>query len=254
MRKAELLATLNNFLIEQYAAGRRVLLIVDEAQNLSMRVLEEIRMLSGRRDHQGEGAAHHPRRPARAQRQARRPGARAADAARAPALSPADALSESETRGYIQHRLEVAGAGDRELFAPDTYPDDLPLHRRRAAPDQHPVRHCHDGGVHRRSRHRHARRYHQRRAGAAVGRLRASPAPSRGRGRAACRRRGPVSCGRAPVAGAPAGRHRRPHRAGDAAAHRARDHRPHARTTTCTSTAASSAATTARSSPRRTRA
>jgi pimeloyl-ACP methyl ester carboxylesterase len=41
MRKAELISTLNNFLIEQYAAGRRVLLIVDEAQNLTMRVLEE---------------------------------------------------------------------------------------------------------------------------------------------------------------------------------------------------------------------
>jgi type II secretory pathway predicted ATPase ExeA len=39
--------------------------------------------------------------------------------ARAPALPPAD--PESETRGYIQHRLEVAGAGDRALFAPDTY-------------------------------------------------------------------------------------------------------------------------------------
>ena len=47
MKKAELIATLNNFLIEQYAAGRKVLLIVDEAQNLSMRVLEEIRLLSG---------------------------------------------------------------------------------------------------------------------------------------------------------------------------------------------------------------
>ena len=47
MRKAELLATLNQFLVEQYAAGRKVLLIVDEAQNLSNRVLEEIRLLSG---------------------------------------------------------------------------------------------------------------------------------------------------------------------------------------------------------------
>ncbi|MBS1200739.1 MAG: hypothetical protein H6R27_1417, partial [Proteobacteria bacterium] len=47
MKKAELLATLNQFLIEQYAAGRKVLLIVDEAQNLSHRVLEEIRLLSG---------------------------------------------------------------------------------------------------------------------------------------------------------------------------------------------------------------
>src|SRR6202035_4339775 len=26
-----------------------------------------------------------------------------------------------ETHGYIQHRLEVAGAGDREIFAPDTF-------------------------------------------------------------------------------------------------------------------------------------
>src|SRR6188474_1519899 len=47
MRKAELLATLNNFLIEQYAHGRKVLLIVDEAQNLSNKVLEEVRLLSG---------------------------------------------------------------------------------------------------------------------------------------------------------------------------------------------------------------
>lgn len=35
-----------DFVIEAYAAGRRVLLIVDEAQNLSTRQLEELRMLS----------------------------------------------------------------------------------------------------------------------------------------------------------------------------------------------------------------
>ena len=39
---------LNMFLIEQYSAGKKVILIVDEAQNLSTaRVLEEIRLLSG---------------------------------------------------------------------------------------------------------------------------------------------------------------------------------------------------------------
>ena len=32
-------------------------------------------------------------------------------------------LSESETRAYIQHRLDVAGAGDRDLFAADTFPE-----------------------------------------------------------------------------------------------------------------------------------
>src|SRR6202049_3407629 len=37
MRKAELISTVNNFLIEQYSAGRKVLLIVDEAQKLTMR-------------------------------------------------------------------------------------------------------------------------------------------------------------------------------------------------------------------------
>src|SRR6218665_3345561 len=35
MKKAELLATLNDYLIEQYTAGRKVLLIVDEEQHLA---------------------------------------------------------------------------------------------------------------------------------------------------------------------------------------------------------------------------
>src|ERR1700721_987192 len=47
MKKPEVLATLNQFLTEQYSNGRKGLLIVDEAQNLTNRVLEEVRMLSG---------------------------------------------------------------------------------------------------------------------------------------------------------------------------------------------------------------
>ena len=122
MRKAELIATLNNFLIEQYAAGRRVLLIVDEAQNLSMRVLEEIRLLSGVETTKEKVLriilAGQPE---------------LNDKLDAPELEQLtqrvrlrfhlQTLSESETRGYIQHRLDVAGAGDRELFAADTYPE-----------------------------------------------------------------------------------------------------------------------------------
>ena len=38
---------MNQFLTEQHRSGRKVVLIIDEAQNLSYRVLEEIRMLSG---------------------------------------------------------------------------------------------------------------------------------------------------------------------------------------------------------------
>ena len=50
-RKVELLDILNNFLIEQYSNGKKVVLIVDEAQNLSTKVLEEVRMLSGIETH-----------------------------------------------------------------------------------------------------------------------------------------------------------------------------------------------------------
>lgn len=41
-----LLRDLNDFLIEQYAQGQQAVLIVDEAQNLSAELLEEVRMLS----------------------------------------------------------------------------------------------------------------------------------------------------------------------------------------------------------------
>ncbi len=44
--KAKKLDTLYNFLIEKYAEKKRVLLIIDEAQNLSEEALEEVRMLS----------------------------------------------------------------------------------------------------------------------------------------------------------------------------------------------------------------
>lgn len=44
--KAELLETIRNFLLEEHANGRQVVLVVDEAQNLSLKVLEEIRLLT----------------------------------------------------------------------------------------------------------------------------------------------------------------------------------------------------------------
>jgi general secretion pathway protein A len=120
MRKAELISTVNNFLIEQYTAGRKVLLIVDEAQNLTMRVLEEIRLLSGVETTKDKVLriilAGQPE---------------LSDKLDAPELAQLmqrvrlrfhlQTLSEAETHGYIQHRLEVAGAGDREIFAADTF-------------------------------------------------------------------------------------------------------------------------------------
>ncbi|MEZ5917328.1 MAG: AAA family ATPase [Parvularculaceae bacterium] len=42
----EMFSQLQNYFISEYAKGRRVVLIIDEAQNLTVDMLEEIRMLS----------------------------------------------------------------------------------------------------------------------------------------------------------------------------------------------------------------
>jgi general secretion pathway protein A len=121
MRKAELIATLNQFLVEQYAAGRKVLLIVDEAQNLTNRVLEEIRMLSGVETTKEKVLriilAGQPELNEKLD---------------SPELIQLmqrirlrfhlTALTPEETQAYILHRLEVAGAHGRQLFDPETMP------------------------------------------------------------------------------------------------------------------------------------
>jgi type II secretory pathway predicted ATPase ExeA len=121
MKKAELLATLNEFLIEQYANGRRVLLIVDEAQNLSNKVLEEIRLLSGIETTKekvlriilaGQPELNDKLNSSGLVQLAQRIRLR----------FHLTALSKSDTASYIQHRLEVAGSGGREIFHPDTHP------------------------------------------------------------------------------------------------------------------------------------
>ena len=121
MRKAELLATINEFLIEQYAKGRKVLLIVDEAQNLTQKVLEEVRLLSG-----VETTKHKVLHIILAGQP------ELADKLDAPDLAQLmqrvrlrfhlTALSEPDTSEYVRHRLRVAGAGDREIFEPETFP------------------------------------------------------------------------------------------------------------------------------------
>jgi general secretion pathway protein A len=120
MKKAELIATLNNFLIEQYAAGRKVLLIVDEAQNLSMRVLEEIRLLSG-----VETTKEKVLRIILAGQPELNEKLNAPEliqlTQRIRLRFHLTTLSAPEMRAYIQHRLEVAGAADRQIFAEECF-------------------------------------------------------------------------------------------------------------------------------------
>ena len=125
MKKAELIATINSFLVEQYAANRKVLLIVDEAQNLSLRVLEEIRLLSGVETTKEKVLriilAGQPELNAKL------------DAPELVQLKQRvrlrfhlSALSSDETTEYVRHRLAVAGGADRQIFTPDTFSE---IHR-----------------------------------------------------------------------------------------------------------------------------
>lgn len=121
MKKAELLATLNEFLIEQYANGRRVLLIVDEAQNLSNKVLEEIRLLSGIETTKEKVLRIILAGQPELNDKLNSPGL-VQLAQRIRLRFHLTALSKSDTASYVQHRLEVAGSQGREIFQPDTFP------------------------------------------------------------------------------------------------------------------------------------
>src|SRR5687767_11680811 len=120
MKKAELIATLNSFLIEQYAAGRKVLLIIDEAQNLSLKVLEEIRLLSGieatkekvlRIILAGQPELNEKLDSPELVQLTQRIRLR----------FHLGTLSREDLRSYIRHRLDVAGADGREIFAEETF-------------------------------------------------------------------------------------------------------------------------------------
>jgi len=120
MKKPEVLATLNQFLMEQHGSGRKVLLIVDEAQNLSHRVLEEIRMLSG-----VETAKEKALRIILAGQPELNDKLNSQEliqlTQRVRLRFHLTALSKQETAAYIDHRLEVAGSQGRRIFAEDTY-------------------------------------------------------------------------------------------------------------------------------------
>src|ERR1700723_2074776 len=120
MKKPEVLATLNQFLMEQHSSGRKVLLIVDEAQNLTNRVLEEIRMLSGVETTKEKALriilAGQPELNEKLNSQELIQLSQ-----RVRLRFHLTALSKTETNAYIDHRLEVAGSQGRRIFAEDTY-------------------------------------------------------------------------------------------------------------------------------------
>ncbi|MDJ0813202.1 MAG: AAA family ATPase [Woeseiaceae bacterium] len=114
-QKVELLDMLNMFLIEQYSNGKKVVLIVDEAQNLSKKVLEEVRLLSGIETHKekvlriilaGQPELKETLESPSLQQLVQRVRLRFH-------IGP---LDSSEMRQYINHRLQVAGREGDDLF------------------------------------------------------------------------------------------------------------------------------------------
>jgi len=120
-KKVELLDMLNMFLIEQYSAGKKVILIVDEAQNLGAKVLEEIRLLSGIETSKEKvlriilagqpelkGTLDSDRLKQLVQRVRLR--------------FHLGALDQRDMRAYIEHRIKVAGCETRNLFDESCFP------------------------------------------------------------------------------------------------------------------------------------
>jgi putative secretion ATPase (PEP-CTERM system associated) len=118
--KVELLDMLNMFLIEQYSNGKKVVLIVDEAQNLTKKVLEEIRLLSGIETHKekvlriilaGQPELKDTLEARKLKQLVQRVRLRFH-------IGP---LDSREMREYIVHRLNVAGRESDDLFDDSTF-------------------------------------------------------------------------------------------------------------------------------------
>ncbi len=117
LSRSELLEGLNRFLLEQKAAGRRAVLVVDEAQNLEPEVLEQIRLLSNLETEREKliqivliGQPELEENLSRADMRQLRQRVTVRWS-----LRPVD---RKEVKDYLEHRLRVAGLQQPDLFTP----------------------------------------------------------------------------------------------------------------------------------------
>ncbi|MCC7462344.1 MAG: AAA family ATPase [Gammaproteobacteria bacterium] len=110
----ELVGILNRYLLRAHAAGRRVVLVVDEAQNLTPTVLEQVRLLTNlETETQKLLQIILIGQPELRELLARNDLRQLAQ--RITARFHLDPLSRDETHAYVQHRLRIAGATS-EIF------------------------------------------------------------------------------------------------------------------------------------------
>lgn len=107
-----------NFVIQEYAAGRHVVLIIDEAQNLGAEMLEELRMLTNINSGKDELLQIILVGQPELREIITRPELRQF-AQRVTATCHIDPFDLDDTRAYIRHRLElVGGEGTRSRHLP----------------------------------------------------------------------------------------------------------------------------------------
>jgi putative secretion ATPase (PEP-CTERM system associated) len=118
--KSELLVTLEAFLLSQTSQGKRCLLIVDEAQNLSARAVEELRMLSnfqyGNEALLQTCLVGQPEFRAILQRPEMEQFRQ-----RVTATCHIGPMEADETHAYIEHRLKCAGSSGKPSFDSDVF-------------------------------------------------------------------------------------------------------------------------------------
>jgi len=118
--KADVLMALEAYLVNQTSQGKRCLLIVDEAQNLTPRAIEELRMLSnfqlGQQALLQTFLVGQPEfriiLQSSTMQQLRQ---------RVTATCHIGPLAMDETQGYIEHRLKCAGGSGRPSFDSDAF-------------------------------------------------------------------------------------------------------------------------------------
>jgi general secretion pathway protein A len=116
--KSQILLRLYNWLLDRYRAGETAVLIVDEAQNLTEEVLEEIRMLTNLETFTekllqivlvGQPELEEKLRQPQLRQLRQRLSLRA----------KTHELTLVETKAYVQQRLRIAGSNGQEIFDPE---------------------------------------------------------------------------------------------------------------------------------------
>jgi len=117
--KSQVLLRLYNWLLDRYRAGETAVLIVDEAQNLSEEVLEEIRMLTNLETFTEKLLQIVLVGQPELEQKLKQPQLRQLRQ-RLTLRAKTHPLTLDETKAYVQQRLRIAGSNGQQIFNPES--------------------------------------------------------------------------------------------------------------------------------------